>query len=60
MRCFADLGHEVTCVDNDESKIAALVRGEIPIFEPGLDTIVATNVAGKEDGLYNRRFKGGR
>jgi len=42
--CFADFGHQVTCVDKDESKIAALNRGEIPIFEPGLDALVASNV----------------
>jgi UDPglucose 6-dehydrogenase len=42
--CFADFGHHVTCVDNDADKIAALHRGEIPIFEPGLDELVATNV----------------
>ena len=42
--CFSDFGHEVTCVDKDESKIAALHRGEIPIYEPGLDALVATNV----------------
>ena len=42
--CFADFGHQVTCVDRDEGKIAALRRGEIPIFEPGLDTLVANNV----------------
>ncbi len=42
--CFADFGHEVTCVDKDAGKIAALERGEIPIFEPGLDDLVATNV----------------
>src|SRR5215510_1111847 len=42
--CFADFGHEVTCVDKDEAKIAALHRGEIPIFEPGLDVLVASNV----------------
>jgi UDPglucose 6-dehydrogenase len=42
--CFADFGHQVTCVDKDAEKIAALERGEIPIFEPGLDTLVATNV----------------
>src|SRR6202041_4067072 len=41
--CFADFGHHVTCVDKAESKIAALHRGEIPIFEPGLDVLVATN-----------------
>ena len=45
--CFADFGHEVTCVDKDESKIVALRRGEMPIFEPGLDTLVATNVKAK-------------
>jgi UDPglucose 6-dehydrogenase len=45
--CFADFGHEVTCVDKDESKIAALHRGEIPIYEPGLDALVATNVKAK-------------
>src|SRR5438132_3685777 len=42
--CFADFGHQVTCVDKDESKIASLRRGEIPIFEPGLDALVAANV----------------
>ncbi|ABA05634.1 UDP-glucose/GDP-mannose dehydrogenase [Nitrobacter winogradskyi Nb-255] len=42
--CFADFGHQVTCVDKDAAKIAALCRGEIPIFEPGLDALVATNV----------------
>ncbi|EAQ36432.1 UDP-glucose/GDP-mannose dehydrogenase [Nitrobacter sp. Nb-311A] len=42
--CFADFGHQVTCVDKDAVKIAALCRGEIPIFEPGLDALVATNV----------------
>jgi UDPglucose 6-dehydrogenase len=42
--CFADMGHQVTCVDKDDGKIAALRRGEIPIFEPGLDTLVASNV----------------
>jgi UDPglucose 6-dehydrogenase len=45
--CFADFGHQVTCVDKDAAKIAALKRGEIPIFEPGLDTLVATNVKAK-------------
>src|SRR5579871_6198967 len=45
--CFADFGHQVTCVDKDESKIAALHRGEIPIFEPGLDVLVASNVKAK-------------
>ena len=43
--CFADFGHTVTCVDKDRAKIDALVAGEIPIFEPGLDELVASNVA---------------
>ncbi|MEH6951213.1 UDP-glucose/GDP-mannose dehydrogenase family protein [Nitrobacter sp. NHB1] len=42
--CFADFGHQVTCVDKDADKIAALRRGKIPIFEPGLEALVATNV----------------
>src|SRR5690349_17536128 len=41
--CFADFGHEVTCVDKDGTKIAALQRGQIPIYEPGLDALVAAN-----------------
>jgi UDPglucose 6-dehydrogenase len=42
--CFADLGHQVTCVDKDADKVARLSRGEIPIFEPGLDALVASNI----------------
>ncbi len=42
--CFADFGHDVICVDKDVSKIEALQRGEIPIFEPGLEQLVADNV----------------
>ena len=45
--CFADFGHVVTCVDRDEAKVAALKRGDIPIFEPGLDDLVAANVRGQ-------------
>ncbi len=44
--CFADFGHDVVCVDKDPSKIGRLERGEIPIFEPGLDDLVAANVRG--------------
>jgi UDPglucose 6-dehydrogenase len=43
--CFADFGHSVTCIDKDAGKIAALQRGEIPIYEPGLNQLVATNAA---------------
>jgi len=42
--CFADTGNEVVCVDVNEAKIAALVKGEIPIYEPGLADIVQRNV----------------
>src|SRR6185295_18036633 len=41
--CFADFGHDVVCVDKDKTKIAALTRGEVPIYEPGLNEIVAAN-----------------
>ena len=43
--CFAHFGHDVICVDKDASKIERLKRGEIPIFEPGLDALVAENVS---------------
>ena len=42
--CFADFGHEVTCVDKDASKIARLHEGIMPIYEPGLEDLVAANV----------------
>lgn len=43
--CFAEVGHDVMCVDNDAKKIETLLRGEIPIYEPGLADLVAQNVA---------------
>jgi UDPglucose 6-dehydrogenase len=43
--CFSDFGHDVICVDKDERKIGDLDRGVMPIFEPGLDRLVAGNVA---------------
>jgi UDPglucose 6-dehydrogenase len=43
--CFADFGHDVICFDKDEAKVDALLAGGIPIFEPGLDQLVAKNVA---------------
>jgi len=42
--CLADFGHHVICIDKDARRIAALKRGEIPIFEPGLSDLVANNV----------------
>ena len=41
--CLADFGHVVTCVDNDAGKVAALEDGRLPIYEPGLDRLVAAN-----------------
>jgi len=42
--CLSEFGHEVICVDKDQTKITALEAGQIPIFEPGLDEVVAANV----------------
>ncbi len=41
--CFAELGHNVVCVDKDVDKVEMLKRGEIPIYEPGLEQIVKAN-----------------
>ncbi|MCB1126427.1 MAG: UDP-glucose/GDP-mannose dehydrogenase family protein, partial [Verrucomicrobiae bacterium] len=43
--CFAEVGHQVTCVDNDVAKVDILRRGGLPIYEPGLGEIVQRNVA---------------
>jgi UDPglucose 6-dehydrogenase len=43
--CFADFGHRVTCVDIDEDRVAQLMTGKSPIYEPGLDQLLATNLA---------------
>ena len=48
--CFADFGHVVTCVDKDASKIERLKNGIMPIYEPGLDDLVASNV--QEERLF--------
>ena len=59
--CFAEVGHHVICVDNDQKKVDKLQRGEIPIYEPGLEELVHRNVSAKrlrftnsiEDGVDN-------
>src|SRR6187455_357333 len=45
--CFADIGHNVICVDNDPRKLAALQGGQVPIYEPGLEEVIHRNVAAK-------------
>ena len=42
---FADLGNDVVCVDNDAAKITDLEAGRMPIYEPGLEEMVARNIA---------------
>src|SRR5436189_3925776 len=44
--CFAEVGHQVVCVDNDPAKVKILQEGGIPIYEPGLKELVDRNVAG--------------
>src|SRR2546426_2790285 len=51
--CFADVGHNVTCVDNDTHKIEVLRAGRVPIYEPGLEELIHRNVA-----AHRLRFSG--
>ena len=48
--CLSEFGHRVTCMDKDGAKIERLQKGEIPIYEPGLDSIVAKNI--REERLF--------
>ena len=43
--CFAEVGHQVVCVDNDEAKVRLLLSGGVPIYEPGLEELVERNVS---------------
>ena len=45
--CFADVGHNVICVDNDQKKVESLQSGYIPIYEPGLEEVVHRNVSAR-------------
>ena len=45
--CFADVGHNVVCVDNDPRKVEALQAGRVPIYEPGLEEVIHRNVSAK-------------
>ncbi len=45
--CFAEVGHHVVCVDNDPRKVETLLAGQIPIYEPGLESLVKKNVAAR-------------
>jgi UDPglucose 6-dehydrogenase len=51
--CFADVGHNVICVDNDAAKVEALKAGKIPIYEPGLEEVIHRNVS-----AHRLRFSG--
>ena len=57
--CFADFGHEVTCVDKDAGKVEALHAGRMPIFEPGLETGCGQRRA-RPAGVHARHRRGSR
>jgi len=56
--CFAEVGHEVICVDNDSAKVKVLQQGGIPIYEPGLDEVVTKNVSAGRLSFTNSTAEG--
>ena len=52
--CLAEAGHEVTCTDNDQERIATLNSGVVPIYEPYLDALLASNVKANRLSFYMR------
>lgn len=62
--CFADVGHNVICVDNDLQKIKLLQGGKVPIYEPGLEEVIHRNVSAQrlrfsgsiQDGVDNSQI----
>src|SRR6266480_976334 len=62
--CLADVGHNVICVDNDASKVETLQRGQVPIYEPGLEEVIHRNVSARrlrfsgsiEEGVNNSQI----
>ena len=55
--CFADFGHDVICIDKDAGKIAGLKAGVMPIYEPGLDSLVERNVCARAPRSPPRRAR---
>src|ERR1700693_3695254 len=56
--CFADVGHNVICVDNDQRKVDSLRSGYIPIYEPGLEKVVYRNVSARRLRFTNSTAEG--
>src|SRR5271154_3519395 len=56
--CFAEVGHQVVCVDRDEAKVKMLQAGGIPIYEPGLEELVKKNVVADRLSFTNSTREG--